>query len=117
MLPRYPEFSTGKSELCEIERFVVVDLPRFDHRSRVPTCELRQVDSRQRFLQSTFRDDSSIIDHKQVIAQATNFVEIVADVDNRNRQLSVQSIKIGQDLISPPSVQGRQGFVHQDQPR
>ncbi|MNF17854.1 hypothetical protein D3C80_2216040 [compost metagenome] len=54
-----------------------------------------------------------MLQQHQVIGQAGNFILGVADVNQRDLQLVVQALEVGQDFALARPVEGRQRLVHQ----
>ncbi len=77
----------------------------------------RQVEPRQHLAQRPGGEDAARFHHHQVVGQARHFVDGVADVDDRQRQLVVQAVEVGQHLGLAARVERRQRFVEQQQAR
>ena len=73
----------------------------------------RQVDAAQHRVQRPAGDNLALVEQHQMVGEAGDFVGGVADVDDGNRQFSVQALKIGQDLQLALKIERGQRFVHQ----
>ena len=77
----------------------------------------RQVQPCQGLLERAAREHATAVHHHQMIGQARDLVRGVADVEHRDRQLVVQPLQVGQDLLLARDVQGGKRLVHQQHPR
>ena len=67
-------------------------------------------------LQRPARDDATGLDQHEMVGEALDLGEVVADVQDRDRERGVQRLEIGQDLVLAQAVEPGQRLVHQQQP-
>ena len=82
-----------------------------------PHAKLRQVDSRQHVLQAALCNDLALVQHNQVITEPAYLINVVTDINDGHRPLSVQSVEVWQDLVATSLIQRRQGLIHKYQAR
>ena len=88
-----------------------------EHDPGIAVCKLGYVDARQHVEQAAMRCNPALIKNDQVIAKPADLVDIVADVDGRDRQLIVQPVEVRQQLILSAPVERGQRLVHENEVR
>ena len=96
--------------------FRVVCSDRRDQRDR----RVGQTRDRKRWislqlLQGSARDDATDLDQHEMVGEALDLGEVVADVKDRNGERGMQRLEIGQDLVLAQAIESGQRLVHEQQ--
>ncbi|MEJ2297021.1 MAG: hypothetical protein P8X94_00660 [Woeseiaceae bacterium] len=121
ILRRIGTLSAGNSPGTQISpspksNFVfVIDGCSPQHDAGVAARKQWDVNPRQDVEQAAVGHRRAFLEHDEMVAQATDFLDVVADVDHRHRQFVVQAIEVRQQFVLAPPVERGERLVHENE--
>lgn len=103
----------GQAQVEQIVVRVVPHHPAFEHHPSVVVLGQRQIEAGEGFANGAAGHGSAVFQQHQVVGQACHLILCVADIHQRDVQLTVQAFQVRQYLALAWAVEGGQRLIHQ----
>ena len=113
----HPQRSPVERELRQVVGVVVGDHGGVDDGAGVVGERRGKVEAGQRLADGTAPGDPSALEEDDVVGEARHFVDRVAHVDHRDRQLVAQALEAGHEVDLARGVERRQWLVEEEELR